>query len=480
MKGTKELLGWLLLLATVVALQTKLSHAKRPNILFILADDLGYGEVGAFSVDSPHGRIATPNLDRLRSEGMMFTNAYVGQAVCAPSRCTLMTGLHSGHAYVRGNRKLNHQDIPLPRNHTTVADVLKSAGYRTAAIGKWALGHNDTEGAPRKHGFDYYYGQIDQTQAHNYYPPYVWENEWTVELPRNLDNRPTRTLCMSRPEECSHTHDLFTDKAFEWLRNQSTSEDPFFLYLAYTVPHAGGWTTDNEESGSPVSYLADYVDPTWPTVEQDHASMITNYLDRDVGRLMALLDELGLGNDTIVFFASDNGASNEGGHNYMFFRSSGPLRGYKRYLYEGGIRSPSLVRWRGKVPENSTSDFYWAFWDFLPTAADIAGVPVSELPSPIDGVSILPTLLGQSQEEKPYLYWEFCRSGHWGYAVRAGRWKAVSPSVGARLELYDIVNDIGETNDVAREYPDIVQNMEAIARDSHVDSHLFPIDRCYG
>eukprot|EP01102_Stenamoeba_stenopodia_P009204 TRINITY_DN2708_c0_g1_i1.p1 TRINITY_DN2708_c0_g1~~TRINITY_DN2708_c0_g1_i1.p1 ORF type:complete len:503 (-),score=84.70 TRINITY_DN2708_c0_g1_i1:97-1569(-) len=481
----KDFFPWLTVVALVAVVAViscaSLVSAKPPNILFILADDLGYGEVGVFPANSPHGRMPTPNLDQLRSEGMMFTSAYAGEAVCAPSRCTLMTGLHTGHAYIRGNIKVDGHDLPLPLNYTTVADVLKGAGYTTAAIGKWGLGYNGTVGAPRNHGFDYYYGQLDQTQCHDYYPPFVWENEDLIELPLNANNRPNRTFCMAQPDQCTYTHDLFTNKTFEWLMNQSNSETPFFLYLAYTIPHAGGWDSNYTETGEPVPSdlgVVNYTNPTWPTVELDHASMITNYLDRDIGRVLALLDELGMGNDTIVFFASDNGAMNEGGHNYTFFDSSGPLRGFKRSLYEGGIRSPSLVRWRGNIAANSTSDYYWAFWDFLPTAADIAGVSLPELPYALDGVSVLPTLLGQEQPSIPYLYWEFCTKNQWGHAVRAGQWKAVSFAVNETFQLYNILEDLGETNDLSSLYPDVVQNLTIIAKEAHTNSDLFPIENC--
>eukprot|EP01121_Diplochlamys_sp_Union-15-3_P015289 TRINITY_DN5026_c0_g1_i2.p1 TRINITY_DN5026_c0_g1~~TRINITY_DN5026_c0_g1_i2.p1 ORF type:complete len:352 (-),score=53.97 TRINITY_DN5026_c0_g1_i2:27-1082(-) len=321
----------------------------KPNILFILADDMGYGEPGKFPSTSPHGRISTPTLDAFAEQGMRFTDAYTGEAVCAPSRCALMTGYHTGHGRIRGNYP---GDYPLSKTDVTIASLLKKkAGYNTALIGKWGLGQNDTTGAPRLQGFDYYFGQLTQVEAHNYYPLYVWENERRNDL--SLNNNASRTRCMDDPSSCTWTQDLFTSKAIDWL-NQQTAKQPWFLYLAFTVPHAGGWK-DTEESGAPVPTDLDYANKSWPIVEKDHAASIT-LQDKDISLILDVLKKKGFEDNTIVFFASDNGAHNEGGHSYLFFNSSGPLRGFKRSLYEGGIRTPSMVRWPGKIKPGSVSN----------------------------------------------------------------------------------------------------------------------------
>eukprot|EP01120_Amphizonella_sp_Union-15-10_P006125 TRINITY_DN1921_c0_g1_i1.p1 TRINITY_DN1921_c0_g1~~TRINITY_DN1921_c0_g1_i1.p1 ORF type:complete len:469 (-),score=55.74 TRINITY_DN1921_c0_g1_i1:57-1463(-) len=461
------------IVAALFSLTVTLALAVQPNILFILADDLGYGEVGKFPCTSTHGRIATPNLDSFADEGMRFTDAYAGEAVCAPSRCTLMTGKHTGHARVRGNRGYEGHDFPLLSNDTTVAKVLKNAGYNTALIGKWGLGYNGTSGAPLNQGFDYYYGQLDQNACHNYYPLSIWENTNILNLPENKNA--SRERCMSEPASCRYTQDLFTSAATKWLKSQ-TKEKPWYLFLTYTNPHAGGWE-GTLESGAPVPTDGAYVDKPWPVVERDHASAVT-LEDRDIGSILNTLKVLGFENDTIVFFASDNGAHNEGGHSHLFFNSSGPLRGFKRSLYEGGIRSPSMVRWPGKVKPGSVSHYSWAFWDFLPTAAELAGVPKSNLPLNLDGISIVPTLLGQEQSPKDYLYWEFCTNNKWGHAVRVQNWKAVSFAVDEPFELYDLSTDIHENVNLAEKYPDIVKRLETIAKSAHSDDPYFPIINC--
>jgi len=334
---------------------------------------------------------------------------------------------------------------------------------------------NFTEGAPWKHGFDYYYGQLDQNDCHNFYPTQIWENNNAIPLRNNIGASETR--CMKQPSPCSFSQDLFTDKAITWLNNQ-TKQTPFFLYMAWTVPHAGGWS-GTEEVGAPAPAFTPYGSKQWPDVEKGHAAEITSYLDRDVGRILDTLIQRGFDKDTLVLFVSDNGAHNEGNHDYRFFNSSGPLRGFKRSLYEGGIRSPILAWWPGTIAPG-ISNFSWAFWDILPTLAEIAGIPSSKLPK-TDGISILPTLRGQNQPPKDYLYWEFCTSSKWGYAVRKNNWKAVTLSLSSPLQLYDLSSDIHESNNLASKHPEIVVELNNIAQQAHTDDPNWPkVEPCEG
>jgi len=444
--------------------------ALSPNIVFILADDLGYGEISLYPGGNKRGRIATPEIDKLISQGIKFTSAYAGQTVCAPSRCSLMTGKHTGHSTIRGNHNDGQgHDLPMSASDITFPQLLKKANYTNAAFGKWGLGYNGTAGAPRNKGFDYYFGTLDQSECHNYYPTSMWENEEQIFYPNNANA--SRELCMSENNPCNYSHTLFTNKTLTWLDNEAVRSQPFFAYVAYTTPHAGGWQGYNED-GAPVPSEGSYSNKSWPDVEKGHAAMITHSLDADVGAILDKLDVLGLTNNTLVIFASDNGAHNEGGHNYKFFNSSGPLRGFKRSLYEGGIRVPIIARWPGMIQPRTTSDFAFAFWDFLPTFLDLAGL---SLDVETDGVSILPTLLGKPQKEKSFLYWEFCTKKKWGHAVRVDKWKGVSLGSEEPLELYDLEEDVGETNNLADQHPQIVAKLELIAKDAHVDNPYFPV-----
>ena len=328
------------------ALRAKASG--RSNIIFILADDLGYGDLECYG----QKRIRTPQIDRLAAEGMRFTQCYAGSTVCAPSRCTLMTGLHTGHARIRGNAQ-----VPLEPDDVTVAEILKPAGYRTAIIGKWGLGNEGTTGVPNRHGFDEWFGYLDQVHAHNYYPEFLWRNERKWLLRGNANG-----------QKGEYSHDWFTRGALNFIRiNQ---KHPFFLYLAYTIPHANN---ELKDKGMEVPGDAPYSKEDWPQQEKNKAAMITR-LDADIGKILDKLKELKIDQDTILFFSSDNGPHKEGGVDPQFFASSGPLRGIKRDLYDGGIRVPMIVRWPGHVKAESVSDFVWAFWDFPPTAAELAGV----------------------------------------------------------------------------------------------------------
>jgi len=437
----------------------------RANILFILADDLGYGDLGCYG----QKQIQTPHIDRMASEGVRFTQAYAGSTVCAPSRCALMTGLHCGHARIRGNAR-----VPLlPKDHT-VAEVLKHAGYATGIIGKWGLGEAGTTGIPNRKGFDEWFGYLNQGNAHNYYPPFLWRNEAKIELKGNgpsyeYYSRDAATHQIGpQGSRRRYSHDLFTTAAIDFVRRHRT--EPFFLYLAYTIPHANNELGAVTGDGMEVPDYGPYADRPWPNPQKGYAAMITR-MDRDIGKLLATLKELGIDEDTIIFFSSDNGPHREGGADPNFFDSNGPLRGIKRDLYEGGIRVPMIVRWPGKIRAGTVSDRVWAFWDFLPTAADIAGV---EPPPNIDGVSILPVLLGRPQRNHDYLYWEFHERG-FTQAVRLGDWKAVRFGTREPIELYDLRTDIGERHNLADRHPDVVAKIEAILKTARTESFEFPI-----
>jgi arylsulfatase A-like enzyme len=430
---------------------------KPPNIVFILADDLGYGDLGCYGQE----KIKTPNLDAFAREGIRFTQCYAGSTVCAPSRCCLMTGLHTGHARVRGNKL-----APLLAEDTTVAEVLKSAGYATALIGKWGLGEPDTTGVPNRKGFDYFFGYLNQSHAHNYYPEYLWRNEEKVAIDGNVESAGQKGYSTGRAQ---YSHDLFTHEAFDYVEQHK--DGPFFLYLAYTVPHAnneGGRATGN---GMEAPDYGAYAGENWPEPQKGHAAMISR-LDRDVGALLQKLRDLGIEQDTVVFFSSDNGTHKEGGALPEFFKSSGPLRGIKRDLYDGGIRVPAMVRWPGRIAPRE-SGAVWAFWDFLPTAAALAGAP-DRVPRGIDGQSIAAHLIeGVPVNHKP-LYWEFHEGGY-KRAARIGDWKGVLLEPDAPMELYDLSKDIGETNNVAEEYPEIVQQLEAFIKSARTPSELWPV-----
>jgi arylsulfatase A-like enzyme len=422
----------------------------KPNIIFILADDLGYGDVGCYG----QKRIKTPNLDRLAAEGMRFTQAYAGSTVCAPSRCCLMTGLHTGHARVRGNAR-----VPLEPSDVTVAEVLKSAGYATALIGKWGLGEPGTTGVPTRQGFDYFFGYLNQHHAHNYWPTFLWRNEQRVQL-KNVVPNEDRVGGGVASRRVEYSHDLFTKEALAFI--ERSKDKPFFLYLAYTIPHA------NNEAGArgmEVPSDAPYRDEDWPQAQKNHAAMITR-MDADIGRLVGKLKELVLDEDTLIIFSSDNGPHREGGARPEFFDANGPLKGIKRDLYEGGIRVPTMARWPGRIQPGSVSHHAWAFWDFLPTAAEVAG---AQAPEGLDGLSFAPAMLAQTQKAHEFLYWEFHERGS-RQAVRTGKWKAVRKDPARPLELYDLSADLGETNNVAKDHPDVVRKIEKYLATARTES----------
>ena len=439
---------------------------RKPSIIFILADDLGYGDLGCYG----QTKIKTPNLDKLAGEGMRFTSFYAGSTVCAPSRCALMTGLHTGHALIRGNARvaLRPQDL-------TVAEVLRQGGYRTALIGKWGLGNEHSSGVPQKKGFDDFIGYLDQTHAHDYYTDYVWRYDPPSNAKPGYDDR-MELRENQGGRKGLYTHDLFTTSALNFVRinkpDQFNGFRPFFLYLAYTIPHANNEEGRRSGNGMQVPSDAPYADQPWPQTEKNKAAMITR-LDADIGRLMDKLKELKIEDNTVVLFTSDNGPHKEGGVDPKFFQSSGPLRGIKRDLYKGGIRVPLIVRWPGKIKPGTVNDQPWAFWDFLPTAAEIADVKLNQKP---DGLSLLPELLGKPQTNRhDFFYWEFHERG-FQQAARMGDWKAVRPQAGAALELYNLKTDPGEKQNVAAQNPEVVARIEEYLKGARTESEHWPIE----
>lgn len=419
-------------------------NALRPNIIYILADDLGYGDVGCYG----QKEIFTPNIDRMAAEGMRFTRHYAGAPVCAPSRCSLLTGKHTGHAAIRGNREvLPEGQMALPPDELSAAAVLKGAGYSTGLVGKWGLGGPGSAGEPGRHGFDHWLAYLCQRQAHDYYPGHLWKNGRRLELGGRV-----------------YTHDLFTEEALRFIRARASR--PFFLYLAYTIPHAELQVPD----------LAPYAGKNWSVEKKRYAAMITR-MDRDIGKILDLLGELGLERRTLVVFSSDNGPHVEGGAHPSHFNSAGGLRGMKRDLYEGGIRVPMIARWPTAVKAGAVSDHVSAFWDVLPTLAELAGV---DPPAGIDGLSMAPVLLGRKAAQRRHesLYWEFHEQGG-RQALLRGRWKAVRLDVRldprAPLELYDLESDPSETTDLAQRRPEVAAEMARLMEDARTDSADFPL-----
>jgi arylsulfatase A len=444
---------------------------KQPNILYILADDLGYGDLSCYG----QKKFPTQNIDRLAKEGMLFTQHYTGCTVSAPSRSSLMTGQHTGHTPIRGNKGWTPEgNWPLKADAFTIAEVLKSRGYTTGAFGKWGLGYIDTEGDPNSQGFDEFYGYNCQSLAHNYYPDHLWHNKEKILLHENDNGK-----------KGIYSADLIHQAAISFL--EKNKDKPFFLFYPTTIPHAellakdeymklfrGKFEPEKSFSGvdaGPTFRLGPY--GSQPESHATFAAMVKE-LDDYVGELLNKLKELGLEKNTIVIFASDNGPHQEGGADPDYFNSNGDLRGYKRDLYEGGIRTPMLVRWPGMVKAGSKSDHISAFWDILPTFADITG---AKIPDGLDGISFLPTLTGKKQKQHEYLYWEFHEQGG-KVAVRMGNWKAVKLNIDktsqGETELYDLSTDIGESNNVASANPKIVKRMEEIMKQAHTATKDFP------
>lgn len=440
--------------------KSETNSRQKPNIIYIMADDLGWGDLSCYG----QKKFQTPNIDKLASEGMRFTQHYAGSTVCAPSRCVLMTGLHTGHSIVRGNREHKPEgQYPIPDETVTIAELLKDAGYVTGATGKWGLGFPGSEGDPVNQGFDYFFGYNCQREAHFYYPEHLWENEQKIMIPENQNG-----------EKEVYSHNLITKKAIKFIRKNK--EKPFFLYVPYTIPHAELTAPKKEME----KFIGKFEEKPYPGRHYGaqkypraaYATMVS-IMDGDVGKIMDLLSELNLDSRTLVFFTSDNGPHKEGGNNPGFFDSNGPYRGIKRDLYEGGIRVPLIARWKGKIKAGTETDHASAFWDFLPTICEITGIP---LPENIDGISYLPALKGEKQEQHRYLYWEFHEHGG-KQAVIKGEWKAVRLNVqnkpANQPELYNLSSDPGEQNNVAKDNPGIVKELELIMNEAHKEDTLW-------
>jgi arylsulfatase A-like enzyme len=436
--------------------QTVPATTGKPNIIFILADDLGYGDLGCYGQQ----RIKTPNIDRLAKEGLRFTDFYAGCTVCAPSRCVLMTGYHMGHAYIRGNAGRQNPAIQILRDQdVTVAEVLKKAGYATAHCGKWGLGDEGSIGLPTRQGFDFFFGYYNQFHAHNYYPAYLFKNESRVPLKNVVPGEGDFGVGVAS-KKTEYSPELITAEALKWIEQHK--DQPFFMYYSPTLPHANN---EGGKEGMEVPEVGQYANTDWPPQQKAHAAMIS-WLDADVGKLLALLDKLGIANNTLIFFSSDNGPHREGGNDPDFNDSNGPLKGIKRDLTEGGIRVPFLARWPGKI-KAGTSNFAGGFQDLMPTLAELCGA--GGVPSDIDGLSIAPMLLGQSEKQKQhdYLYWAFYERGG-AQAARIGRWKAVQQPYHSAVRLYDLEEDIGEETDLAASQPEVVAKLTAAMKAAYV------------
>lgn len=468
------LLGSLLIASSISAKNNGLlkenKQPSRPNIIYILADDLGYGDLSCYG----QKKFSTPNIDRLAAEGIKFTNHYAGCSVCAPSRSSLLTGLHTGHTPIRGNLGVKPEgQWPLPAETITFPKLLQQAGYTTGAFGKWGLGFVDSEGDPNEQGFDEFFGYNCQTLAHNYYPDHLWHNHEKIVLKENLDHK-----------SGAYAPNIIHTNAIEFIdKNKNNS---FFMFYCTTIPHAELAAPENyvskfrnkylpEKSYSGIDSGLNYrLGPygSQPEVHAAFAAMIS-LLDDQVGEIVTELKKLGLDKNTIIIFSSDNGPHIEGGADPDYFDSNGTLKGYKRDLYEGGIREPMIVRWPGKIEPGKTTDHISAFWDVMPTVLELVG---AQVPSGIDGISFLPTLIGGKQLQHEYLYWEFYEQGG-RIALRLGNWKAVQYNVSrvpqSSTELYDLSNDPGETKNLATTYPDIVKKMEGLMKSSHTPSNIF-------
>ena len=470
----------------------------KPNIIFILADDLGYADIGCYG----QTKIRTPNIDRMAAEGMRFTQHYTGNAVCAPSRCVLMTGLHPGHAYVRNNRSLKPEgQEPLPPGTVTLPRLLQAGGYATGGFGKWGLGIAGSGGEPSLQGFDHWFGYLCQGRAHNFYPAHLWDDDRMV--PQGNSDFPSRDefkpgenpddpASYARFRGSRYSADVIAERARDFIRENK--DRPFFCYFPTTVPHLALQVPED----SVKEYIGQWDDPPYKggsgylphfTPRAAYAAMITR-MDREVGRLMDLVRELGLDEQTIFIFSSDNGPLNgehEGlaGTDCAFFRSNGGLRNGKGTLYEGGIRVPGIVRWRGKIKPGTVSDRVTGFEDWLPTLLELAGLK-DKTPAITDGISFAPTLLGTepTQPARDFLYREF--PGYGGQqSIRAGDWKLVRRNLNPTnktiaaglkptLELFDLATDRAEAHDVSAAHPDIVTRLMQMMKAQHTPSKEFP------
>lgn len=457
----KTIATWLLVTSTLLAFSTPAlpgEDTRPPNIVFILADDLGYGEVGCYG----QKKIQTPNIDRLAQEGMRFTQCYSGCHVCAPSRSTLLTGLHTGHTPIRANGG----GMALAPDDVTFAKLLKEKGYATGGFGKWGLGVENSTGSPVRQGFDEFFGYYHQVHAHFFYPYFLWNNEERFALPENEGRKQAR-----------YSHDVIEGRALDFIRRNK--DRPFFCYMPFTLPHVE--LVVPEDSLNP--YLGKWPETPLPDPRPGYISPAAPYaafagmvsrLDRSVGRVMALLKELHLDDNTVVFFTSDNGPQGQAWQRVAdFFEGKANLRGYKGTFYEGGIRVPLLVRWPGKIRPGSTSDHACAFWDMLPTFVDLAG---AKSPDRTDGISIVPTLLGRdSQRPHDFLYWEYPHANGFEQALRQGDWKLViPPGKGKAAELFNLKSDPSEATNVAEQNREIVNKMKERLREQHTAPRKYP------
>ncbi|MGB0767370.1 MAG: arylsulfatase [Phycisphaeraceae bacterium] len=454
----------------------------KPNIIYILADDLGYGDLGSFG----QTRIQTPNLDAMAAKGLRFTDHYAGAPVCAPSRCVLMTGKHTGKCFTRGNYHGGPEGytIEIPETEPSLPKLLQSAGYKTAIVGKWGIGPPDSASSPNNFGFDFFYGFLDQRHAHNHYPDYLWRNN-RKELTGNVMTDESRLDPIGNGvavKRVAYANDLFFKESSQWIEKQAKAGEPFFLYLAMTTPHTNNGARQQlkympkehrAQLGQEVPDLGQYADKDWPGPQKGTAAMISRF-DRQIGELVRQLEALGVADNTLIMFTSDNGPHAEGGNDPAFFDSNGPLRGIKRDLYEGGIRVPTLAYWPGKVKPGVT-DHISSFEDALPTFAELAGI---EAPAEITGISFVPTLLGEGNQTKhDYLYWAFYEQ-RGKQAVRLGKWKGVRLKVdqnkNAPIQLFDLSTDLGEQNDIAKDHPGIVAQIQAMMEEAQTPSTFEP------
>lgn len=423
---------------------------KRPNIIYVLSDDLAQGDVGAYG----QKLIQTPNLDRMAAEGTRFTQAYCGTSVCAPSRASLLTGLHSGHCPIRANREIQPEgQKPLPEGTPTVASLLKAAGYATACIGKWGMGMFDTTGSPLKNGFDHFFGYNCQRHAHSYFPKYLYHDDQRIPLEGNDGKSIGKT----------YAQNLIADESLRWIR--SVKDRPFFLFYAITLPHGRHEIDD----------LGSYENQPWTPQQKAYAAQVSR-LDADIGRLLSLLKQLSLDESTLVIITGDNGSSfapsSEIGK--LFEQASNGLRGYKRSLYEGALRQAAIARWPGSIPANRVATSPWAFWDFLPTATELANAALPTGFKP-DGLSLVSYLKGGDAPKRRGFYWEL-HEGKPQQAARIGDWKAVKPTPDSPIELFNLNNDSGESKNVADTHPEKVAELTAFMAQSHYKHPDWPLN----
>jgi arylsulfatase A-like enzyme len=452
-------------LVAVVCLGIGTASQQRPNIIWVMADDLGYGEVGVYGQQV----IRTPQLDRMAAEGMRFTQFYAGATVCAPSRSVLMTGEHHGRTRVRGNAGPGNPGAQALRpDDVTVARVLQQAGYATALVGKWGLGDIGAAetGLPRRQGFDYFFGYLNQRHAHNHFPDFLWRNEARIALPNVITPVGTEGAGYS-DDPILFADDLFADEALRYVANHQ--HEPFFLYWSLVTPHANNERNRDLKNGAQVPDFGPYAREDWPDQDKGHAAMITR-LDSYVGRLLDHLRLLGLERNTLVVFTSDNGPHNEASHNLDRFRPSGPFTGIKRSLTDGGIRVPTIAWWPGTVAAGSVSDHVGYFGDLFATAVDLAR---STRPDGLDSISFVPALRGDRarQQAHEFLYWEFHEGGFQQAALFEGRWKGIRRGApDAPVRVFDLQTDPAEQTDVAAQHAEVAAKLDVYLRSARRES----------